>query len=98
MDVNHAVWGAVIVGVVNILAVGISWGTMRQRLDDLEASSNTRLDRIEKAVGISNGTDGGAFVPRRECYLMEKTVQSELVEIKRRLSDIESTLHEMRGN
>lgn len=100
---DHAVVELIIVTVVNLGAVLISYGALRQEVRDMKenqtdrhAENGRRFDRIERAVGISNGADTGQFVPRRECYLMEKAVQQELEGIKGRLDDIEKTLEGLR--
>jgi hypothetical protein len=51
-------------------------------LSVLAGIANKRLDRLEKAAGITNGESGGIFVSRRECVLMEGFVQKELSELK----------------
>lgn len=76
----------------NITLIAVAWGRLTQRMDEFEERTGERLDRIEKAVGITNGEKGGAFVPRRECLLMETAVKETLHSLHERFLVMESDI------
>lgn len=85
--------------VVNLLAVGVAYGKMKQWTLDYEHresekwaafvdEAKRRWDRIEKKVGISNG--GAEFMPRTECVSLHG-------DFERRLEELETSAKEREG-
>lgn len=82
--------------IVNLLAVGVAYGKMKQwassyevaqvqRWSDFREEANRRWDRIEKKVGITNG--GAAFMPREECASVHVGFQQEVEALDRQVKD-----------
>jgi hypothetical protein len=79
---------------INIVFIAVAWGRITEKLDSLNATSDARLIRIEKQLGIADGVS--SFIRRAECPVMDHAFRTEVAKISERLSVLENEVSAIR--